>query len=76
MKFMVSRAIKILVSLLIWLWVSAHAQAKPITLAYNSNALNVTLPIFVRLKHGESIAGISLIDRRRPCYICRDRNVR
>ncbi len=44
---MISRAIKMLVSLAIWLSLSAHAQAKPITLAYNSNALNVTLPILV-----------------------------
>lgn len=41
------RAIRMLVSLAAWLSISAAAQAKPITLAYNSNALNVTLPILV-----------------------------
>ncbi len=49
---MISRATGMLVSLAIWLSVPAHAQAKPITLAYNTNALNVTLPILVAQEAG------------------------
>ena len=33
-------------------WLSASAQAKPITLAYNTNSLNVTLPILVAQELG------------------------
>jgi ABC-type nitrate/sulfonate/bicarbonate transport system substrate-binding protein len=33
-------------------WFSAGAQAKPITLAYNTNSLNVTLPILVAQELG------------------------
>jgi len=33
--------------LALWLWAGDSAQAKPITLAYNTNSLNVTLPILI-----------------------------
>ena len=38
--------------LAIWLWLIGSAQAKPITLSYNTNALNVTLPIMVAQELG------------------------
>ena len=46
-------ATKILAALLsLWLWVADNAQAKPITLAYNTNSLNVMLPILVAQELG------------------------
>lgn len=38
--------------LALWLWVGDRAQAKPITLAYNTNSLNVTLPMLVAQELG------------------------
>jgi NitT/TauT family transport system substrate-binding protein len=43
---------KMLTALAIWLWFIGSAQAKPITLSYNTNALNVTLPIMVAQELG------------------------
>jgi len=38
--------------LALWLWIGDAAQAKPITLAYNTNSLNVTLPMLVSQELG------------------------
>jgi NitT/TauT family transport system substrate-binding protein len=49
--FIVSR--KIVGALLaLWLWVGDGVQAKPITLAYNTNSLNVMLPMLVAQELG------------------------
>ena len=39
-------------ALALWLCAGDHAQAKPITLAYNTNSLNVMLPILVAQELG------------------------
>jgi len=46
-------AMKIAGALLaLWLWVGDRVQAEPITLAYNTNSLNLTLPMLVARELG------------------------
>src|SRR6478672_1908225 len=52
-KDMLVTATRILVAgLALWLWTADNTLAKPITLAYNTNSLNVTLPIQVAQELG------------------------
>ena len=54
---MAIRSIRILAAL-VCLFIGGGLQAKPITLAYNSNALNITLPIVVAQDLGFFAAGV------------------
>jgi len=38
--------------LALWLWVGDRVQAEPITLAYNTNSLNLGLPLLVAREPG------------------------